>query len=1105
MTYKPLSRAMFYVRCAMTSRTVFIALRTSHLALFFIAANAFGQAPVITHIDKYINGNGQRVTISGTNFGGVPANLSVWFGAAKGVVETASDQTIEVTVPPGATYESIIVTNTSTGKSASSKGEFLLSYGGQQPIALANFVAQTDLDAEAGLYDVCLCDLDGDGKNDVAASNSGGNSPPPAGVSLFRNTSTATGPFAFAAKTSLLPSTKTLNIKCGDLNGDGKKDLLITEADPGNKIFILKNASVSGSFIFTTQNLSLPGKSPKRVDIADLDRDGLPEIIVTDQNTENKDLLILPNTSSGGTISFGPHTTLTIPVTNNTGSDGLAIQDIDNDNQPDIIVSQVLSSSGNIFVYKNQSRSGTFVFDKVTKADIAPATPNNTGAPVNVRVGDIDGDTKPDITVTHFLGSRISVLLNQSTSTEVKFAAPVSIPTDPFPFGIDLGDLDGDGKLDIAVASLTGPITDVNPKSLTILNNTSTAGSVSFLPRLTQATTFVNRHIVLGDLNGDSKPDIMYTSVDDNTRGVPASKLSFFKNLSCITPVVTPGGPMVVCASFPITLKGTISGGATYLWKKDNVDMPTETNSTFTPSLPGIYTLSITSDGCTKTSNAVDVDISAGAATAPAFTNNSPVCAEGTINLTATSAGADSYAWTGPAGFTANTASVTRTPYKPEYAGRYEVEVTAGGCIAAKGSTLVETISLPPFSVGFPGSDVFCTGDTKMLTASPSDANFTYQWTDANGNISGATTTTLNVNTTGTYAFNAKSTLYPGCPEVPAEPVQLTLASTPVAAFQSPVETCKDTPVTFTNQSTVASNAGAHYVWDFGDTGTSTDVSPVHTYTTISNLTVKLTASYRGDACPVSLTKPIKISALPTATITAPDNVFKFCDGDKVTLSVTPAFSEYLWSTNASTPTIDATTGGNYSVQLKNAAGCKISVSKEVIMLPKPEVVASATPNPINIGESTDLSATGGFTSYEWSPAETLDSSEDPTPKATPQQTTTYTVTVVNSNGCVGEGIVEVVVIVDNPSNLLKPANFFSPNADATNPTWNVGNILSFPGCGVTIFDEKGLKVYEAKPYLNDWDGISNSGKKVPDGVYYYLIRCEGDTGSRTGSITILR
>jgi gliding motility-associated-like protein len=499
----------------------------------------------------------------------------------------------------------------------------------------------------------------------------------------------------------------------------------------------------------------------------------------------------------------------------------------------------------------------------------------------------------------------------------------------------------------------------------------------------------------------------------------------------------------------------------------------------------------------------VNITISTGAATAPTFSNNSPICKDGTINLTASSTGGDEFNWTGPAGFSATGASVSRTGYKPEFAGRYEVEIKAGGCIAAKGSTLVETISLPASSVSFSGSDVICTGD-KVLNASPADPDFTYQWKDSNGDISGATNTSLNVNATGSYSFQATSTLYPGCPPLQTPPVQILVATAPVIQFQSPAETCKDTPVAFVNQSIVQDNAEPHYSWEFGDSQTSTDRNPTHAYATLSTFTVKLSVAYRGDACSLSETKQIKVSALPSATITAPGDVFKFCEGDKLTLSVVPAFSEYLWSNNATTPTTDVTAGGTITVDVKNSIGCQVSATKEVTMLPRPVVEAKAEPAMIDLGSSTELSATTGFVSYEWSPAETLDSSEDPSPKATPATTTTYQVTVVDNNGCVGTSSVEVVVNVDNPSNLLKPSNFFSPNADPTNPTWEVGNILNFPQCAVTIFDEKGVKVYESKPYLNDWDG-TNNGKKLPDGVYYYMIRCEGDSGSRTGSITILR
>jgi gliding motility-associated-like protein len=1077
MTYKP--RLLFYL-------------------LSLTAFTSFGQVPIVTRVDSYVNGNNQRITLQGSNFGNNPADLSIWFGAVQATtIQTATEQTIEVLAPPGATYESIMVTNTSTNKSAWTKGEFLLSYGGSQPIALTDFDAQSDLNSESGLFDVCLCDLDGDGKSDISTANSGGNSPPTNSVAFFLNTSTAGGSFSFAQRPSVLPGIRSLHIRCGDLDGDGKKDLVITEADPGNRIFILRNTGTAGTISFAApQNIPLIGKAPKRIEISDLDGDGKPELIITDQRSGNNDVIILPNTSSGATISFADQVILNVPGAGSTSSDGLAVQDLNDDNKPEIVVNQFLTANSNVFIYTNESTEGNFRFNKVTTLTLS-------GTPVNVRVGDVDGDSKPDVVATQLLAATISVFLNQSDS-QVKFGAPTSFDTDTQPWGLDFGDLDGDGKLDIVVSSLTGT-GDVNPKSLTLLNNTSTAGNVSFAPKVVQATTFANRHVVVGDVDGDSKPDITYTSVDDIGRGILASKVSFFKNKSCIAPRVSPEGPLVVCASFPIALEGTVSAGATYQWKESGIVIPTQTNASFTPSSSGSYTLDITSDGCTRTSAAVQVTVTAGTAAAPSFTNNSPICEGGTISITATAVGGTDYNWTGPAGFTGTGATISRGPYTPEFGGRYEVEVMAGSCIAAKGSALVETISLPDFSIGYTGSDVICTGDTKTLVAAPVDPNFTYQWTNAGNDIGGATTDSFGVTATGSYAFKAKSTLYPGCPEVVSETVDITVAAIPSVNFDAPAETCKDAVTTFTNQSTLDANGGPQYSWAFGDGGTSTDISPTHTYVAAAtSLTVKLTASYRDNACATSQTKQIKVSLPPTATITAPDNTFQFCDGDKITLSVSSGFASYLWSNSANTPTIDVTASGTYTVQLTTSIGCKLSASQVVTTFPKPDVSINAEKNPINIGEQTKLSATSGLSSYDWTPPETLDDATSATPIAKPKATTTYTLTVADNNGCIGTATFELDVNVDNPTSLLQPFNFFSPNGDPVNDAWKVINIENFPQCAVTIFDEKGLKVYEAKPYLNNWDGTSN-GKKLPDGVYYYMIRCDGDSGSRTGSITILR
>ena len=89
----------------------------------------------------------------------------------------------------------------------------------------------------------------------------------------------------------------------------------------------------------------------------------------------------------------------------------------------------------------------------------------------------------------------------------------------------------------------------------------------------------------------------------------------------------------------------------------------------------------------------------------------------------------------------------------------------------------------------------------------------------------------------------------------------------------------------------------------------------------------------------------------------------------------------------------------------------------------------------------------------------------------------------------------------------LGPSIFFSPNGDTKNDLWTVDKIEQFPQCSITIYDDKGVKVFEGKPYLNNWDGtFKGGGKPMPDGVYQYIIRCDGEENKpRKGSITLLR
>jgi gliding motility-associated-like protein len=127
-------------------------------------------------------------------------------------------------------------------------------------------------------------------------------------------------------------------------------------------------------------------------------------------------------------------------------------------------------------------------------------------------------------------------------------------------------------------------------------------------------------------------------------------------------------------------------------------------------------------------------------------------------------------------------------------------------------------------------------------------------------------------------------------------------------------------------------------------------------------------------------------------------------------------------------------------------------------------------------------------------------------PVASPVVTTTYTVSGKDVNGCTGTGTIQLLVIQNSSLDSMHASDFFSPNGDNINDFWQVENAPSFSQCGVTIYDERGLKVFQAKPYLNDWNGISSGGKVLPAGVYYYVMKCD-DSGNNylAGSINIVR
>ncbi|HRG90281.1 MAG TPA: gliding motility-associated C-terminal domain-containing protein, partial [Chitinophagales bacterium] len=82
--------------------------------------------------------------------------------------------------------------------------------------------------------------------------------------------------------------------------------------------------------------------------------------------------------------------------------------------------------------------------------------------------------------------------------------------------------------------------------------------------------------------------------------------------------------------------------------------------------------------------------------------------------------------------------------------------------------------------------------------------------------------------------------------------------------------------------------------------------------------------------------------------------------------------------------------------------------------------------------------------------------------------------------------------------------DIITPNGDGFNDVWAI-DLDAYPRSRVTIFDRWGEIVFESESYNNDWDGAYKStGRKVPDGTYFYLLKPASGNAVLKGAINIL-
>lgn len=447
-------------------------------------------APTITSFSPATGTAGAIVTINGTGFNATAANNTVYFGGSKAVVLTANAGGTMLTVqaPIGATTEPISVTNNSL-TAYSAKPFVLVSSCGGTAFAASTFSAAT---AYTGLAyyptDQTLADIDMDGKNDVVSSYTGYY------MSVTRNTTASpTSPVTFASPTLFYNgSSNYSDIATADFDGDGKLDVALNNQYGGvSSVITYRNTSSPSSVTFgaMTEFAVLSTTNITDIAAADLDKDGKPDLIISYNNNY---ISYMRNTSTTGAISFG--TRVDVALAGGSIVNAMATGDIDADGKVDLAFA--CGSANTISFLENNSTVGSIAF-------LAPTTFALGATAQGIALGDIDTDGKIDLVVGSGT-SNIAEIKNNSGaniafSTITTVASIANTVTD-----VALGDIDGDGKLDIAVGYSSGT-------QVSIYKNNSSTGTASIAAKVdfTTASSYTNpSQVTLGDLNGDAKMDL---------------------------------------------------------------------------------------------------------------------------------------------------------------------------------------------------------------------------------------------------------------------------------------------------------------------------------------------------------------------------------------------------------------------------------------------------------------------------------------------------------------------------------------------------------------------------------------------------------------------